>query len=273
MIKIEVHLLTCNSDWILPWSLRHYCSFADKVVVHDGGPYFHEDAISRELCAAHGAIWERWDTAGQLNDELARHLKNEAWKGTDADWVMVVDCDELIYFPEAAWVGERVTTTHAESARITLERLSIAGAAVLRPEGFEMFSETMPTLDGFPQIWCQIREGAPDDKWYGKPVVFSPKLVAESGLGIGAHESRPVLKDGRALKVDETWPHPDPRCLLLHYHQIGPIEAVAARYDATRKRLSRVNEAHGWGNIHDTGIVHAQKKRDLILPDLRRVVK
>ncbi len=95
-MNIEVHILTSQYSWILPWTLRHYCSFAQKVVVHDGGPDWSEQAVNRQLCAAHGAVWKVWDTAGQLNDSLAKRLKNECWRGTDADWVICADDDELI---------------------------------------------------------------------------------------------------------------------------------------------------------------------------------
>lgn len=270
-MKLEVHVLTNDADWILPWTLRHYGAFASKIVVHDGGPDWREGSPTRDLCACHGAEWRMWDTAGQLNDELARHIKNEAWKGTDADWVAVVDADELLFFPDPGLVDGRRLTAHKQGVWNALYTYDRIGAAVIRPEGFEMFSDAMPD-PGSNQIWIAIRDGAPDDKWYGKPVLFSPKIVSEAGLGIGAHESRPVLKDGRALRVDQTWPHPNPRCLLLHYHQIGPIDAVAARYDATRKRLARINEANGWGNF-DAGLKHAQDKRSLIVPNLCRVVE
>lgn len=266
-MNLEVHILTSQWNWILPWTLRHYCSFASKVVVHDGGPDFSETSANRELCRAHGAAWEMWDTAGQLNDALAMHLKNEAWKGTKADWVAVVDDDELLYFPPVTVEG----MGKSEPANV-LAAYSIMGAAMIRPEGFEMFSETLPVPGEHAQIWEAIRDGAPDEKWYSKPALFNPRLVVETGFGLGAHEARPVLKDGRALKVGLEWPHPSPRCLLLHYHQIGPYDFVAERYDATLARFCALNHRNGWGN-HTPGAIHVQQKRDLIVPNLRRVVE
>lgn len=255
-MKVEIHILANDYDWMLPWALRHYGEFAQKIVVHDGGPDWREGSVTRELCACHGAEWSMWDTAGELNDELARRLKNECWRGTDADWVACVDVDELVYFPGGA--------------AKTLDAYEAIGAAVIRPAGFEMFSESLPHA-GAHQIRDVIKNGAPDEKWYSKPVLFNPRLVADSGFGLGAHESRVVLKDGRAFKVDKRWHAPTLPALLLHYHQIGPAAVVAERYDATRRRLSRINEANKWGNF-DPGEVHVQHKRDLILPRIRRVI-
>lgn len=255
-MKIEVHILTNNHDWILPWTLRHYGQFASKLVVHDGGPNWTEGSVTRDLCLCHGADWACWDTAGELNDDLACTLKNGCWKGSEADWVIVADVDELVYFPAGA--------------ADTLAAYTRLGAAVIRPQGFEMFSEKLPD-PGSHQIYDAIKDGATDEDWYSKPILFSPRLVADSGFGLGAHEARPVLKDGRALTVGKAWPHPNPPAYLLHFHQIGPAEFVAERYDATFRRFSQINLRHGWGN-HTPGAVHVQEKRDLILPRLRRVI-
>lgn len=261
-MSLEVHILSHDHEPMIRFALRHYRQFANHVVVHDGGPIGIENSdedwpelrykMVRSACSFD---IEPWDTAGQLNDELAMHRKNTCWKGSTADWVICVDADELLYFPGGA--------------RETLQRYKNLGAAVIRPEGYEMFSDELPPAGG--QITDHVKHGARDDKWYAKPVLFSPRLVAESGFGIGAHESRPVLRDGRALNVDGHWPHPDPRALLLHYHQIGPIEHVAARYDATRKRLALINVARQWGNFAP-GLQHAQEKRAAILPRLQRVI-
>ena len=255
-MKLEVHILTNDADWILPWTLRHYGSYGAKMIIHDGGPSWSKTGTTAQLAEAHGAEVIPWDTAGELNDSLAIKLKNECWKGTDADWVITCDADELIYFP----MGHEGT----------LEAYSRTGAAVIRPYGFEMFSDEMPT-QGSRQIYDEIKNGAEDEKWYAKPILFSPKLVAESGLGMGAHESRAVLKDGRALFVGPKWPKANPKTLLLHFHQCGSLDQVAQRYDATRKRLAAINVANNWGNF-EPGIDHAKRKRAFILPNLRQVV-
>lgn len=271
-MNLEVHILTSDYSWVLPWTLRHYCSFADRVIVHDGGPSWDEEGTTRKLCACHGAIWRQWDTAGELNDDLAVKLKNSCWRDTDAAWVIVADDDELIWFPEPAMVDGRRFVEHAAVARHVLSVYENLGAAVIKPHGFEMFSDTLPVLGEHNQIWGAIRDGAPDDKWYAKPVLFSARRVADSGFGLGAHEARVVTKDGYALVVDKDWPRANPPAYLLHYHQIGPEAFVAERYDATFRRFSQKNLAHGWGN-HTPGAIHVREKRSAIMPNLRRVVE
>lgn len=252
MSKVEVHVLCYNEAEILPYTLRHYLTFADKVVVHDA---FSTDG-SADVARSAGAVVESWGLGGVVNDEEYCALKNACWQGTDAEWVIVCDADELIYFPGGA--------------EDTLMLYDLGGAAVIKPHGFEMFNEVYPTTPG--QIYDEVKHGAPDDKWYSKPILFNPRMVEDSGFGVGSHDSWPVLKDGRFLHCGPHWLKPDPACYLLHFHQIGPIERIGSRYDAVRSRMSRQNKAHGWGNLKD-GLVHAQEKRNLIIPRLRQVVR
>lgn len=267
-MKLEVHLLVCDYDWITPWTLRHYGAFADKIVVHDAGPDWGAESVTRELCRCHGAGWVEFDMGRQINDDLMRKLKNTCWRGTDAEWVVVADADELLWFPPS-W--KDASNDHGARVRSALGCYETMGAAIIKPHGFEMFSDSLPQLHEHGQIHDAIRAGARSDRWYGKPFLFSPRRVAETGYGIGAHDARVVLKDGRALKVDEAWPKANPPAYLLHYHQIGTAEFVAARYDASRARFASINVRNGWGN-HSPGAEHVAEKRALIVPNLIRVV-
>lgn len=249
--KVEVHVLCFNEAEILGYTLRHYRTFCAKMIVHDGG----SDDGSQEIAKLYGAEVRPWNTEGKLNDGLAVILKNTCWLGTDADWVICADADELIYFPLGA--------------EFTLESYAKTGAAVIKPYGFEMFSEKYPTTDG--QIYDEVKMGARDDYWYGKPILFTPHRVEESGFGLGAHESDPLLTNGRRLHIAKDWPKPMPPAYLLHFHQIGPAQRIADRYDSIFGRFSALNIRHGWGN-HTPGAIHVQQKRDLICPRLVPVI-
>ena len=251
-MKVEVHILTWNEEALIKYAVRHYRTFADKIMVHDA----RSTDRTREFAQWGGAEVVDWDTGNQFDDEMAMKLKNDCWRGTDADWVICADADEFIYFPQGA-----------EAALASYSR---TGAAVIKPHGWEMISDTYPTTGG--QIYDEVKFGARDDKWYAKPLLFNPRIVAESGFGIGAHESDPVLKNGMKLRVGANFPRAVPPCYLLHFHQIGPVERTAALYDERRQRLCATNVRNRWGNIDDTGIVHAKMKRDYIRARLEQVI-
>ena len=249
-MKVEAHVLRYGDDWIVPYMVRHYLSYADKLVIHDagGGRSLEMEATDPRVCVL------PWD-CNEVNDLKYAELRNSCWKGTDADWVIVADLDEFIYFPEGA----------AQS----LGAYTRMGAAVIRPHGFEMFSETYPTTEG--QIYDEIKQGAPDDKWYAKPILFSPKLVSETRLGLGSHESDPILHDERRFHVGPKWPFARPPCWLLHFHHVGPKEDIAAKFDATHARMCEMNVKMHWGNL-EPGIKHVTDKRAGIVPFLSQII-
>ena len=248
---VEVHVLTRNEEAMLPYTLRHYQTFAQKIVVHDA---FSTDR-TREIATAAGAQVVDFDTKDKVDDELHIRMKNTCWRGTTADWVICVDCDELVYWPGGV--------TNALAA------YEAAGVPMIHPHGFEMFTEAALTTKG--QIYEQVKVGAPDNKWYAKPVMFSTLRVTASNFGIGCHTASPMLKNGVKLRFDENTPFTEPPCYLLHFHHIWPIAEIAAKYDRTRARLTANNVAHHFGNL-EPGIKHAMDKRTFILKNLMEVI-
>lgn len=246
--RIEVHLLAYNEEAILPYTLRHYLTYAARVIVHDA---FSTDR-TRDVCREYGVEVRDWETDG-INDQLARELKDHCWKGTDADWAITADADELLHFPRGAGP--------------TLAEYDRQGVAVAKPHGWELCSDVFPTTAG--QIYDEVWYGARDDKWYAKPILFSPRRVASMNFAPGAHSCNAVLRDGTVLG-DPKAPS-DPPCFLLHCKHLGPVERVAAEYAADRQRLSAINVQRKWGNFDDP-LKHAREKRAGILSRIERVV-
>lgn len=254
-MRLEVHILSWDGERMIEWALRHYKALGARVIVHDSG-VFQKSSV---LAHFHGQEARPWDTGNKLDDAKARTLKNTCWKGTLADWVACVDADELLWFPGGI--------------QATLESYENRKAAIVRPEGFEMFAEEFPdpAEDRDAQITDLVKWGAPADRWYGKPVLFSPRRLWETNFNVGAHDATPVASNGMRFKVDASWPHIEPKTYLLHYHHLGSKELVAQRYDETRERLSDDNVLHGWGNF-EPGLKHVQDKRAQIIPNLMRVI-
>lgn len=247
-MNITAHVLAWNEELMLPYTLRHYSTFCNTIIVHDLG----STDRTREISEQAKAIVMAHDSKGQFDDSLNRFIKNSCWKFPASDWVMVLDCDEFIYFPNGV---ER-----------TLLCYSLQGVPVVRPVGYEMLSDKLPTTDG--QIYDELKHGAkhPD---YCKPVLFTPAMVHETQFPEGAHTGRFVLHDGSVIEAPQSPTLPE--VLLLHYHQIGPIERIAKKYDATTARMSQANLQNHWGN-QKPGIIHAREKRDLILSGLEQVI-
>src|SRR5271169_938358 len=96
-MRIVVVTLTFNEEAIIGFFLRHYERFVDRIIIYDSGSTDRTVAIAR----AHPKVElrHREPTNGEINDTENVRLKNEAWQGTGADWVMVVDTDEFLFHP------------------------------------------------------------------------------------------------------------------------------------------------------------------------------
>lgn len=246
-MKIEVHILARNEAEILTYALRHYRTFCDRVVLHDLGSTDRRVSLFR-----FGEVVIE-DTGNTVDDRVNKRIKDTCWHGTDADWVIVCDADELIYFPQGA---ER-----------TLADCTAQGLAVIKPQGWDMTSDVYPTTNG--QIYDEIKHGAKN--WlYDKPVLFSPKLVESIDFYVGAHGlTSAKLKNG--LTLPNPVSYTTPPTLLLHFHHIGPVERIGERYDATRARMCENNVKMNWGNVHEAGLPHAIWQRETIKSKLERV--
>ncbi len=208
MSKVEVHILCFNEEEILPFSLMHYATFAERIIVHDG---FSTDR-SREIAREHGAEVRDFQSDG-VNDTLFKRLKETCWLGSDADWVVTPDADEIIYFPE----GSFHTLAAYEADRV----------AIVKPIGFEMFSDEMPTLDR-GQIYQQVTRGARSTDWYSKPILFRPSLIKKLTFSAGSHTCWAELNDG--TKISDPKTPTSPETFLLHCHQLGGLDRIARRY-------------------------------------------
>jgi hypothetical protein len=238
-----------DEEDILPYTLRHYRTMTDDITIYDAGSVDR----SKEIAASFGAKIIDWDTGGELNSEIDQQLKTKCWVGSKADWVIVIDTDEFIYLPDGLK---------------TIEECDAKRIAVVKPHGWDMFSDVFPTTSG--QIYEEVKFGAPADYWYGKPALFSPKRLKSLRIGHGGHDCQGVLLNGARFEIPPTHPHTQPPVHMLHFKHLGPVERIAENNRLKRSRLAAINVKMRWGNLDDP-LVHAQQKRDGILDTLRRV--
>lgn len=250
-MNFHAHILCFNESEILPYTLRHYKTFASRIVVHDLGSTDSCQKIATDA----GAEIKQWDCRGEFDDRLNKKIKNECWLGTSASWVACVDADEMFYFPSGA--------------EQTLEAYAAQGVEVVKPFGYEMMSDVFPTGPG--QIYDEVKHGGRDDFWYAKPVCFRPNRIASLDFGTGAHVVTIMMKDGRKVYVDSKTPHSVPSTYLLHFHHIGGVERITKRYAENQSRQSAINKQFKWGN-QESPAKHAQDKRRMIQSKLERVL-
>jgi glycosyltransferase involved in cell wall biosynthesis len=145
---------------------------------------------------------------------------NHCWKEArgSADWVIIVDCDELIF--------------HARLIEY-LEEQKLSGVTLIPTLGFEMVTDQFPGPEEF--LATSRTKGAPDLQ-LSKPCVFDPAAIEQSNFTVGQHNVRPV---GRI-----SLPAHD-ELMLLHYKFLGP-DYLCQRYFELLARRGKVDRLRGW---------------------------
>lgn len=217
-MTIHAHLLCWNEKDIMPFVIRYYQSFCDKITIHDN----HSTDGSAEWARLQGC--EVIPFGDQFfNDQHNMDVKNNYWKGSDADYVIVADFDEIL--AEVTPDGKIQAPTFKGIWHPTIP-ITI---------GWQIMSEEMPK-----ESLLEISNGYIFGN-YAKNIVFDPKAITNINYGPGAHECEP-----EGLVVFGAC---DNDLYVLHYKHIGGVQRTIDRYKAYNKRMSKTNLKNGWG-IH-----------------------
>lgn len=223
-MKIEVFAICYNEEALLPYFLRHYSAFCQKITVFDN---FSTDR-SNEICLAN-KITEviPYNTGDQIRDDIYLQIKNNCWKGSKADWVIICDIDELVYHPFIHTV------------------LSSTEATAIAPPLFNMFASEFPTTP--LQIWDEVMTGVPGG---AKLNLFRPYQVKEINYDPGCHvcfpEGNIILDKNSEIKT-------------LHMKNLSE-KYVIERTLLSHSRLSELNKQMGWG-IHYNYSIDEMKRQ------------
>lgn len=212
---VEAFVLAWNESETIRLTLSHYNSFCEKVTLFDNYSTDGTPDIARSM----GADVKQFGTPGVLSDDDYLTVKNNCWKKSKADWVIVCDSDEIL------WAGDHVGITSILTIASTM------GETIFKTVGFDVVSNDMPK-DRF----LEIRTGYRNDN-YSKSVCFDPKAISEINFKYGCHVSKPK---GNVIY----YPRP---LVLMHYRNIGGPQRLVDRHALYRPRMSEKNKRFGLG--------------------------
>lgn len=214
---IDTYVLAHQEEPMIEYFMRHYSQFS-QVYLMEG----HSTDKTVEIALKHGAIHYPVDSENTVNDEIWTSLKNNCWKKSKADWVIVCDVDEFVLHPDG------ISTL--------LYFLKETKKSIFMPRLWNMFSDTFPTTKG--QIYEDVQYGVEGG---AKMNIFRPMDIAEINYGVGCHRASPVDKDGRSIKPDTSSP-----LMTLHMSHLS-VEYTIKRRRYLYSRLSEINKKMGWG--------------------------
>lgn len=213
-MKIEVIAICWNEIELVPFFVRHYRQFCDKLIVYDNKSTDGTDIALKKLgCEV------RYFGDGELDDREYLKIKNHAWKGCEADYVIVCDFDEFLYH---------------EDLKNYLQWQKDKKVNIFETQGIDVFSRHMP-LPG--SNITEINSGLQSPA-YSKRIIFSPE-IDNINFDYGCHKSTPqgklVWDRSRNLKV-------------LHYRNIGGSARLVKRHRAYNDRMCEYNRKKGLGS-------------------------
>lgn len=221
--KIDVYCLCWNEEAIIPFVIQYWKRFARHVYVYDNG----STDKSIELLSQY-PDWitiEHFDSESEGFDDITNlKIKNDCWKGSDADWVVVCDFDECLY---------------SKNLTEFLGNLDRNDFSVIAPQWTDVWSKDFPEYDE-GKLCHEITDGVVPDKrnHLHKCILFKPGATKEMNYGAGCHFCRHVGEGKTGMLNDGIY--------LVHLKNLG-IDYRIKRYGQLKERLSERNKRYGFG--------------------------
>lgn len=210
---VWVYTVVHNEALMMPYWMRHYATFCDRLIVYDD----RSDDGTQKIAAVLGADLRAYPGSGFDDIEMVQFANNTYREAEGhADFVIWVDADEFLYDP---------------NMRARLERFTAEGITLPLVQGYAMIGNAPPSGDG--QIYDEIALGFAHDR-YSKPCILRPNI--DLRWDVGKHWAK---VNGNAKTNSD-----DP-LKLLHYRYLGKAyhEARNARNwsrISTRQRQFRL---------------------------------
>ena len=98
-MSIWLYVLAWNEQPIINYTALHYSKFCDRLILYDN---MSTDKTAETFMKYGGTEVRKFDTRNTFSDIKNRSIKNNCWKEArgKADWVIVIDTDEFLYFPK-----------------------------------------------------------------------------------------------------------------------------------------------------------------------------
>lgn len=246
-MKVEVFTLCWNEIDVLPWVVDYWQKYATHVTVFDNGS---TDGSTWYLSKFDWITVKEFLTEG-MNDAVHADIKNKCWKGSDADFVVVCDMDEMLLAPDILK---------------SLENMKASGATICKPVWYELQAEERPKYETGKMLHETSPMARPFQD-FSKAIIFDPKAITNIGYSVGAHKCDP--------QGNVKW-YEGQDIYALHINHNLSFDYKIQRYRSMNANLSQKNKNQRWG-IHygfDEGLLRRAWEEDAKkLVDFSQIMK
>jgi hypothetical protein len=219
-ITIELYLLCFNEEKMIVHTLNYYSKICSKIIIIDNQST--DDSI-RLASNYENVAFKYLDSGNEFIEDQLTASKNNCWKGSTADYVIVCDMDEFLY-------DENL-----------LKKLVLAKQQnVIMPTiiGYNMMSDDFPT-NYKRLITEQVKNGVRSNR-FDKHIIFDPKKIKEINYRPGAHLCNPVFYENAIVNSKIEFK-------LLHYKYLGK-DYLYKKHKEYVKRMSEISreKKHGY---------------------------
>lgn len=207
-MNITVYTITYNEEIVLPFFIKHYRNrFPNcKIVIFDNESTDNTQKIALE----NGCEIFIYDTNNQIMDDAYLSIKNRCWKDSNADWVIIVDCDEFLDIQK----------------KDLTEKYNI-----IKSEGWDMIGDTLD----INKINSGVRSPG-----YDKICAFKPQDFEDINYEPGAHTAFPISKNNKPIIFNT-------KVIKLFHYKWIQLDYVIERFKLFNERLSDINRKYSWG--------------------------
>lgn len=207
---LTIYTITYNEELMIKFFINHYREkFPNcKIVIYDN--YSTDNTVN--IAKKYNCDIKYFDSNNQISETKYLEIKNNCWKESTTDWVIVCDCDELV---------------NISQDKLKIEELK--GSTIINFEGYDMINLSKDT------DLYKIKNGV-RNKMYDKRILFNKKNINEINYEAGCHTCNPI---GDVLYSKEVYK-------LFHYKYLSE-DYLISRYKLFSSRLSEENKKNKWG--------------------------
>lgn len=239
-MNIEAFMLCYNEEKMIRHTLNYYSTFCNKINIYDNESTDATLSIIKNEYPQVQVITYQSDN--KLNDLEHVKIKNECWKGSNADYVIVSDLDELL------WAEDLITK---------LNWYKKQGIALPAVQGYNMFSDTFP--DDYEKLITQQVTTGVRARNFDKQIIFDPKKVQHICYSPGAHTCKPILSSAEPSEII----NPSFFLNVLHYKYLSE-QYLVDKHKMYAQRMSSFNMGNGYGGEYLKGKSHVKQCFKLI---------